>query len=524
LGNLCEGKFQGEEEGIMIREDSEIQDLMVECLKSTKKFAQTFFEERFHVPFSPLHDQIFDLIDSGEPRIAIAAPRGFGKTSIVGLALAAKKILFEQSKVLLFVGMGFDSACQQTENLKMELISNKLVRNAFQPIKARSAAGIDESFSKKAWVVSDRTLVYPRGSGQQIRGILYKNSRPDMLIIDDLEDPDTIENDDIRFKRKIWFHADLMKATSRVDKNWQVVYIDTLKHEDSLLEELIESPKWASLRLEACDDELNPTAPEFMPAIDVREEYDYHKKHGILDVFYREFRNIPISTEDAVFKSNYFKYYSEHGDRLKVHERTGQKEELIQANRLVNVVIVDPAKTVKLQSADSAVGVIGVDRQSRKIFVRDIFSGKVMPDELYNVMFEKVKEYNARVMAVEVTSLESFISQPIENEMRVRGVFPLYFPMKAIGKKEARVATLAPLYKLGYVYHNQDACTKLESQLLGFPRSKYWDVMDMFAYITKVMDEMAYYFDPDDMNDEDIESEFTDLELEDEKALEVVWA
>ncbi len=38
--------------------------------------------------------------------------------------------------------------------------------------------------------------------------------------------------------------------------------------------------------------------------------------------------------------------------------------------------------------------------------------------------------------------------------------------LKAIKSKEERVATLAPLYKLGYIYHNKDCCQKLESQLL----------------------------------------------------------
>jgi len=233
-----------------LKNQDDIQDLLVRCCKSTKLFAEVFFEERFHIKFSALHDRIFELIDSGAPRIAIAAPRGFGKTSIVGLALAARKILFNETKLLMHVSMSFDAACQQTENLKHELLSNKLVKALFPAIKARSAEGIDESFSKKAWVTSG-TLVYPRGSGQQVRGILYHNARPDMIIIDDLEDPETMQNDDLRRKRKEWFHADLMKTTSRVDKNWQIVYIDTLKHEDSLLEELLESDKWDSLRLEA---------------------------------------------------------------------------------------------------------------------------------------------------------------------------------------------------------------------------------------------------------------------------------
>jgi len=503
-----------------LKSQKDIQELLVECYKSTRLFAEVFFPERFYVEFSPLHDEIFDLIDSGEPRVAIAAPRGFGKTSIVGLALAAKRILFNESKLLMHVSMSFDAACQQTENLKHELLSNKTVKALFPPVKARSAEGIDESFSKKAWVTG-QTLVYPRGSGQQVRGILYHNARPDMIIIDDLEDPETMQNDDLRRKRKEWFHADLMKTTSRVNKDWQIVYIDTLKHEDSLLEELLESDRWASVRLEACDDDLNPAAPNFMTKKDVLEEYEYHKKHGVLDVFYREFRNMPISTEDAVFKPGYFKYFAEDGDRIVIHsKKEDAKPEKIQSNRLVNVVLVDPAKTVKLQSAETAIGTIGVDRESRKIFVREVSSEKMYPDEIYDEMFRQVRLFNAMILGVEVTSLHAFISQPIKNEMRVRGVFPIYQELKAVGKKEDRVATLAPLYKLGYVYHNKDCCTKLENQLIGFPRSKYWDVMDMFSYITKVMDENAWYFDPEDINEEDIEKEFEELEDEDAMELE----
>ena len=66
------------------------------------------------------------------------------------------------------------------------------------------------------------------------------------------------------------------------------------------------------------------------------------------------------------------------------------------------------------------------------------------------------------------------------------------------GKKEDRVASLAPNYRLGYMYHNPHNCGKLEGQLLGFPRSKLWDVMDALSYITYIMDKHAVYFDPID--------------------------
>ena len=500
-----------------LKNEKDFKDVLMECMRSTKFFAETFFPERFFVKFSPLHDQIFDLIDSGAPKVVIAAPRGFGKTSIVGLALAAKKILFRMCHLFMHISMSFDAAVMQTENLKHELLSNQMVKALFPPIKTRGAIGVDESFSKKAWVTSD-CLVYPRGAGQQIRGILYHNDRPDMLVIDDLEDPETIANDEIRAKTKTWFHADVVECTSRVKKDWQFVYIDTLKHEDSLLQELLDSSDWASLILEACDDDLNPTAPGFMSKEDVKKKHDTLQEKGQLDVFYREFRNMPISLEDAVFKPEYFRYYSEDGDRIRIKRKDEEKDELIQSKNLTNVIICDPAKTTKLQSAETAIICVGVDRESRKIFVRDIVSYKMAPDQMYDEMFKLVQHYNAMVLGVEVTSLHLFISQPILNEMRVRGIFPIYLELKATGHKEERVATLAPFYKLGYIHHNLNCCNKLESQLLGFPRSKLWDVMDALAYITIVMDKMAYYFDPEEMDDEDIDKEF--LELEDDDPLE----
>ncbi len=73
------------------------------------------------------------------------------------------------------------------------------------------------------------------------------------------------------------------------------------------------------------------------------------------------------------------------------------------------------------------------------------------------------------LLGVEVTSLEQFIVQPFKNEMLQKGVHPHFLELKAVGKKEERVATLAPHYRHGYVYHNRAVCGKFETQLMGFP-------------------------------------------------------
>jgi len=486
--------------------DSFLQDLLVECCKSTKVLAKTLLPERFSAPFSTyLHDPIFDLIDSDAPRIAIAAPRGSGKTSI-SIAKAMQSILFRQRRFVTWVSTSHDVATMQTENLKREMITCPEVKKIFGSVKTRGASELDESFSKKSWVGYDNTLVLPRGCGQQVRGILFGSSRPDLIIVDDLEHPEEIKTDELRLAKKTWFWADLMKCTSRFDKNWKIIYIDTLKHEDSLLQDLLDSKDWESVRLEICDDNLEPMAPEIMSREEILAAYESHEDLGMLDVFYREFRNLPIATANASFQQKYFKYYDENE---------------IAQKKLENVVIVDPAKTVNMNSADSAVVGIGIDTSGNSLYVRDVDAGKKHPDELYDAAISMCIRLNARVLAVEVTSLNEFITQPFKNELARRGLHYIEFiELKARGgsnaqSKEQRVRALVPYYRQGLIYHKREACHGLESQLMAFPRAKRWDIMDATAYIIELLDVGERYFEsPPDADEYDFDDDpvLNDLE------------
>lgn len=492
--------------------DQDIKDIMVRCAKSTGFHGKFFFPEIFSSEYSILHKQILSKIDSGHQKVVIAAPRGLGKTSIMLYGLVSRHILFETKKFIIYLSNSADNAMLQTDSLKHELLSNASIRKFFGSIKTkRLETEYEEQFSKKAWITTGGTLVLPRGAGQQIRGLLYHGHRPDLIIIDDLEDKEEITNDKIRKKNKEWFYSDVMKCISRYEKNYNFVYIDTLKHEDALLQDLLEADDWTSLRQSICDDEYNTYAPQFMTTEEIKTEVEEHKKKGVLDVFYREMRNVPIAGETATFKPEYFKYYTEGIKQLTAYPDPddASKTEKTSVEDLINLIIVDPAKEPQLHNADTAIVGIGVDRKTKKIFIRDIVSDKLYPDQMYRETFDMAARLKAMVIAVEVTSLHQFISQPFENEMRVRNIFAQYFELKAVAKKEERIGWLAPFYRQGYVYHNKASCQKLESQLIGFPRSKLWDVMDATAYIVKLLDDLSVYFDPSYEDPE--EDEFKEL-------------
>jgi len=503
--------------------DIQLKQIQSLCSISTQMTAKTYFPERFELPFAKqVHGKIFDLIDGPAKKVCIAAPRGWGKTSVVALALMARYILFRHTGFICYINKSHEAASLQTENLRRELVTNRMIRHYFGHFKAsRVSKDFEEVFSKKAWVAYD-TLVWPRGAGQQVRGVLFKNDRPGLIVIDDLEDPDKIENDEIRKSWKQWLYADVIKAVPRIGKKaqqYKIVYIDTLKHEDSVLQMLLDSPDWASVRLEACDDNFKSTAPEFMSDEAIEDEWEEHQKAGQTDVFFRELRNLPISTKDAAFQKDYFHYYNIPNDMGKGELDLSVTEPEIQNDQNIEtVIILDPAKTVKIHSAESAILGIGIDLRNARLYIRDAISEKMYPDEIYKALFDMGVNLGAKVMGIEETSLNEFIKQPIKSYMFKRGDFFELIWLKTRGgmKKELRIKELVPYYRQGYIYHNKSCATirKLEQQLLMFPRSKLWDLMDGLAYIIEMLELGERYFTPQE-NPRDIEAEYKELEYED---------
>ena len=512
-----------------------IPEILDRCSISTKMSALTFFPDRFHAPFADnIHGKIFDLIDGPSNKVVVAAPRGWGKTSIVALALMARHILFEHTGFICYINKSHDAASLQTENLRRELVTNRMIRAMFGSFKAKdvSSKDFEEVFSKKSWVAY-KTLVWPRGAEQQVRGVLFKNDRPGLIIIDDLEDKKKVLNPDLRRALKTWFYADVLEAIPQLHMNWKIVYIDTLKHEDALLQHFLDSPDWASVRLEACNDDLKSTAPHFVPDKVIAAKWQAAVNADETDTFFQELRNLPISSKDAAFRRSYFKYYNVPND-MGIAEYDSKKLDVdVQADRNIEtVILLDPAKTVKIHSAESAIMAIGVDLVSARLYIRDAISEKMYPDEIYDELFGMAMRMDAKVLGIEETSLNEFIKQPIKNEMfrrvgtktsdgkNVNSFYEIIW-LKARGGadgekgKSLRIKELVPYYRGGYIYHNKSCATitKLEQQLLMFPRSKLWDLMDCLAYIIEMLELGERYFSPSE-NPDDIEAEFAELDYD----------
>ena len=445
---------------------------------STKDCAKTFFPDRCYRGFAGFHDEIFKIIDDPAIQLAaIAAPRGTGKTSIISLAFPARHIIFRHSKSILMISATENSALLQSDNLKTALQYNQDIVTLFGSIKPRSR---DTAFAKGCWETPSGISILARGSGQQTRGLIKGNFRPDLIIIDDLEDPQEQISDESRAKIERWFWDDIYFLPDK-GKPYKIILLGTITHPNCLLQKLLDNPSWNGVRLELFDDNRKSLWPEYQSDAQIQAEYEQFEREGKLDLLYMNWRNIPVAKETAKFKPEYFKYYEEETERSKFTE---------------SVVIIDPAKTLNITSDDTAIVVIGLT-PTGGIYVRDVMSGKFAPDQIYELAFDACEKYHCRVIGIEVTSLNAFITYPIKDAMLRRGRYYEIEELKPWASKEERVGQLESFYRRGLIFHNKTATVKLESRLLSYPRPKLWDCMDALAYIIPLLHLGERYGSPD---------------------------
>ncbi len=488
----------------MFDSSKEIEALIKPCIDSTAITAVTLFEQHITRPFCPLHVTILNLLDNATRRlVAIAAPRGFGKTTLIGLCFTARLALFRHAPYIVYISATAAEAAQKVKTLARELVENEMIKELFgnlQGVKWAEEKGEIELVDENG---RPFCFIQAKGAGNQIRGLKWGKHRPSIFLVDDLESKEDAQSEEMRKKLKKWFFGDLLGALDNSDSSTsRVVLIGTIVHQDSLLANLIDEKteidfkdaeqeemanlvngreKFHAVRLEACDDNYESIWPEFISTESIRARAEAYRQRGLLDIFFMEFRNMVIAGEEAAFQQSMFRYYSEHSEEF-ANE--------LKHSEIDTIIIIDPAKTANTSSAFTAIVAVGFNSIKNKIYFRDCVNKRLTPDQIFKEAVDMAVRFKTAIIGLEVTGLNNFITFPFQQYIATQRHYINVVEIKAIKAKDLRVAALVPLYRMGAIYHNEDLHVRgsLEAQLLSFPYSKFWDVMDCFANCIEMFD------------------------------------
>ena len=120
----------------------------------------------------------------------VAAPREFAKTTVCTFGYVLHQICFKRRHFIIIGSDTEDLASDLTGYLYLELLYNERLHQDFgELVKANRA--VDD------FVTANDIRVKARGRGQRLRGLKHKQWRPDLVILDDLENDLNVRNPEI---------------------------------------------------------------------------------------------------------------------------------------------------------------------------------------------------------------------------------------------------------------------------------------------------------------------------------------
>ncbi len=193
-------------------------------------FSLIFLNHHFGYKFAPFQKEMFLLTeDTVHNVIAIMAFRGGGKSTIISLSYVLWAILgIQQKKCVVIISKSQQQVKTLLSHICHELENNKLLRDDLGPFKIDNKSEWG-ALSIELPLVGARIIAI--SSGQSIRGIKHGQHRPDLIIIDDIEDAKSISLRE-RDETYQWFQSEILPIG---DGNTKIMIIGNLVHANSFM-------------------------------------------------------------------------------------------------------------------------------------------------------------------------------------------------------------------------------------------------------------------------------------------------
>lgn len=205
-------------------------------------FCKAYLGDQFDREFG---DYAIEILDTLRTRIesnvqenqAVIAPREHGKSTLCSFGVPTWAAVYKKKGFVLFISANSDTAENFLMKIKKKIENSQEILEDFGYLKGGTWNNQEINLANGVWIVCT-------GWKSGLRG-LNKDTRPDLIILDDLEDKETIESPSLRQKLEKAFREEIGRlGYYKTD----YFYIGTILAEDSLLAQVAEDPSWKVLR------------------------------------------------------------------------------------------------------------------------------------------------------------------------------------------------------------------------------------------------------------------------------------
>lgn len=436
------------------------------------------------------------LVDAQDGcRRATAAPRGHAKSTNLTFKGSLHAALYRYKRYIIILSDTSDQANGFLSAIKDELEDNGAIREDFGDL----TGGV---WRENVIITSQGVRIDAIGAGQKIRGRKHKNWRPDLMVLDDIENDENVRTVEQRKKLENWFYKAVSKAG---DTYTDIVYIGTLLHYDSLLAKVLKNPAYRSVKYKAVQSFSTSPLWETWESIYTdlgnegreleakkffeknREEMLagtkvlWEEKLSYYDLmvtrvsegeasFNSELQNEPVNPDDCLFNEEWFDYYNpEDMDFSSADFRF--------------YGFVDPSLGKNRRADYSAILTGALEVPTGYLYILDADIVRRHPDAIISDVLQKAdwiqRTYGKRYVkfGVETVQFQWFLKEQLA---KVSARARIYLPIEEVPQssdKVLRIQTLQPDIKNKYIKFSRRHKLLLE-QLQYFPMADHDDGPD----------------------------------------------
>ncbi len=419
-------------------------------------FAKYYFRHYCTLDFGPIHDEIELIVTEYDGEfIVFAAPRGFSKSVMLSTIYPIWEAVYERRRFIVLFSRTDDLAEDICSFITFEFSENLRLRQDFGSL-------LDGNYAVSDFTLRNDVHFKSRGWRTSLRGLRYRQNRPDLFILDDMETDESAESPEQCAKLLNWTLKALYFAGS-IERPCKKIWIGTVIKHDCVIGTLLGDEfkgKFIQINLRALRDDHTSLWPAM---ISVEALEALREKLGTV-AFESEMQNDPID-ENGLFRPEWLKYYD---------------IEDIQGAALIKALAVDPSVTDNAGSDYKAIVVMGMDTNNatRPVFyVLDAWIRKCSLGEMYDKIIELYLYHRPNSVVFESNGFQRVCKTEID---RIQIDRRISFPIKLIehqANKTIRIKRLSVYWEHGqFKFQKGQGDQKLMAdQFLKFPNSRFKD-------------------------------------------------
>jgi len=402
------------------------------------------------------------------PQLALGLPRGFGKTTLMKIFIIYC-ILFTDRKFILIIS----ATAKLAENILsdvVDMLEEPNVKNVFGDWKL--GVEKDTQALKKFGFRGRNITIAAVGAETSLRGLNIKNTRPDVMLFEDIQSRECAESEIQSNSLESWMVATAMKAKSPT--RCMFIFVANMyptKH--SILRKLKSNHTWIKFIAGGINYKGESLWEELQPIAQLTKEFENDLAMGHPEIFYSEVLNDENTSANNLID-------------LSLLPAVPYSEGDIPGG---NFIVIDPA-TDKINSDAVSIGYFEI--HDAVPIMMELEEGRFSPGETIKKALAFALTHNCRLIAVESNAYQYSLCYWFDficEQLGIAGIeaVPIY---SGVRSKNARILEMFKAYAQGEMYIHEDCKLDVHLQITQFnplKRDNTDGLLDLMTYAPRVI-------------------------------------